>query len=227
MGLPYPERAPQGPNDRHNAERADDGEARCDQVDDGGENDFAAPLQRAVGRSVGALRCRMPHAHGVSSFLVMISLVARGACPVGGTVVLLPMALTLGPQRPPVHPTKVRRPPQLRGVGSRHVSPSPPEHRVMGHMWSRPPPRTITRQRTRCQSDFNPTLHVWVGVSLLCRAVLDDVDTVLFQHTPNLLNILHIHAGNTDTALDPTVTMLKNFDLKRDAVQTKNNFPAQ
>ena len=38
------------------------------------------------------------------------------------------------------------------GVGSRHIIPSPPEHRVTDRIWPRPPPRAITRQRTRCQS---------------------------------------------------------------------------
>lgn len=38
------------------------------------------------------------------------------------------------------------------GVGSRHVNPSPPEHRATGHIWSCPLSRTITRQRTRYQS---------------------------------------------------------------------------
>lgn len=38
------------------------------------------------------------------------------------------------------------------GVGSRHVTPSPPEHRVMGRIWPCPPPRDRTRRRTRCQS---------------------------------------------------------------------------
>ena len=37
------------------------------------------------------------------------------------------------------------------GVGSRHVSTSPPEHRTMGRIWPCPPPRATTGRRTRCQ----------------------------------------------------------------------------
>lgn len=62
------------------------------------------------------------------------------------------MALTLGRRCSPVHPTGVRRPPHS-GFGSRHVSPSPPEHRVMGYIWPYPPSRAITRRRIRCQSN--------------------------------------------------------------------------
>ena len=71
-GLPYSQRPPQDPDSRHETERPDNGEARCGQVDDGGEDDFAAPLQRATRRNVGVLRCRMPHVHGVFSFSVMV-----------------------------------------------------------------------------------------------------------------------------------------------------------
>lgn len=67
-GLPYPQHPPQDPDSRHETERPYNGEARCGQVDDGGEDDFAAPLQRAAGDGVGAPRCRMPHVHSVSSF---------------------------------------------------------------------------------------------------------------------------------------------------------------
>ena len=61
----------------------------------------------------------------------------------------------------------------------------------------------------------------------LCHAVSDDVNATLLQHTPNLLNIIHIHTGNTDATVELAVTVLNNFDLKRDAVQTKNDLPAQ
>jgi hypothetical protein len=55
------------------------------------------------------------------SSLSMVLVVLRGA--------LLPMALTLGSHCSPVHPTRVRRPPQLRGVGPRYRQPTAPEHR--------------------------------------------------------------------------------------------------
>ena len=66
-----------------------------------------------------------------------------------------------------------------------------------------------------------------ISMSSLCRTVLDDVNTILLQHTTNLLNIIHIHASNTDTTLELAVTILNNFDLKRDTVQTEDDFPAQ
>lgn len=73
---------------------------------------------------------------------------------------------------------------------------------------------------------FSRTFHIGGG-SLLCHTVLDDVNTVLLQYAPDLLNILRIHAGNTDTALDLAVNVFNNFELKRDTVQTENDFPAQ
>lgn len=60
-----------------------------------------------------------------------------------------------------------------------------------------------------------------------CHTVSQDVNALLFQYAPNLLDIIHINAGDTDMALDLTITVLNNFDLKRDTVQTKNDFPAQ
>lgn len=61
----------------------------------------------------------------------------------------------------------------------------------------------------------------------LCHTVSHNVNAPLLQHIPNLLNILHIHAGNADTALELTVTVLNNFKLKRDTVQSENDLPAQ
>ena len=80
--LPYSQRPPQDPNSRYETKRPYNGETRCGQVDDGGQNDFAAPLQRAAGRDVGVLQCRVPHVHSVSSFSVMVLVVVRGICPV-------------------------------------------------------------------------------------------------------------------------------------------------
>lgn len=74
---------------------------------------------------------------------------------------------------------------------------------------------------------FNPTFHIRRIDMSLCHTVLDDVNAILFQHAPNLLNILHIHTSNTDTTLEPTITMLNDFKLKRDTVQTENDLPAQ
>lgn len=67
----------------------------------------------------------------------------------------------------------------------------------------------------------------WYVIVDFCRIALDDVNVVLLQHSPNLLSFLRVHASNTNTTLDLTVTVLNNFELKRDAVQTENDFPAQ
>ncbi len=60
-----------------------------------------------------------------------------------------------------------------------------------------------------------------------CHTVSYEVNAVLFQYAPNLLNILHVHASNTNAALNFTVTVLNNFELKRDTVQPENDLPAQ
>ena len=74
----------------------------------------------------------------------------------------------------------------------------------------------------------NPSNQVgWRVVVSLCNTVSQNVNAALLQHATNLLNILHIHAGNADTNLDLAVTVLNNFELKRDAVQTENDLPAQ
>lgn len=198
------------------------------------------------------------------------------------------------------------------GVGSRPVSPPPPEHRVMSHTWSCPPPRAITKRRTRCQSDgrnspspksghpsshtpiraerstpnnsalpldrdetirprdgarsrplrqrplnretlndrptlttrvvkrarkrnaiaethFRSDLSRWMGwyVAGLCHTVSHNVNTMLLQRAPNLLNLLLIHTTNANATVNLTVTVLNNFELKRDTVQPENYFPAQ
>ena len=59
------------------------------------------------------------------------------------------------------------------------------------------------------------------------HTVSHNVNTVLLQYAPNLLNIIHIHTGNTNAALNLAVTVLHNFNLKRDTVKTKNDFPTQ
>ena len=117
-GLPYSDRTPQEPDGRDEAERHNYCEARCGQVDDGGEDDFATPSERAAGRNVAVAWCRVPHAHGLFSFSVMVSLALR-------STVLLPMALTLGPRHSPVHPTEVRRPPHSGVLVHDAVTPSP------------------------------------------------------------------------------------------------------
>lgn len=108
---------------------------------------------------------------------------------------------------------------------------------AMGHMRSHPPSHTITKRRMRCQPDretlrapIRSHLSHWMGwyvVADLCRTVLYDVNALLLQHAPNLLNIIHIHASNADAALELAVTVFNDFELKRDAVQPENDFSAQ
>lgn len=71
-----------------------------------------------------------------------------------------------------------------------------------------------------------PFKFEWVGMSF-CHTALEDVNVILLQHAPNLLSILRIHTSNTNAALNLTVTVLNDFELKRDTVQTENNLPAQ
>ena len=93
--------------------------------------------------------------------------------------------------------------------------------------------RLIERARKRntvAKTHFQSDLSSWVGWYVIVgpyRAVSYDVNTVLLQHTPNLLNIIHIHASNTNAALNLAVTVLNNLDLKRDTVQAENDLPAQ
>lgn len=91
-----------------------------------------------------------------------------------------------------------------------------------------PPPRRDETIGDGANRPLNPTSHVGrVSTALLCRTISDDVNTFLLQHATNFLNIIHIHAGNTDAALELTVTVLNNFELKRDTVQPENDLPAQ
>ena len=96
------------------------------------------------------------------------------------------------------------------------VGPSPPEHRVMGR-----------RRRIRHPVRSRDSGYDTSPGAVTCHITLDDVNTPLLQYAPNLLNIIHIHASNTDTTLDLAVTVLNNFELKRDTVQTENDLPAQ
>ena len=110
---------------------------------------------------MGAPRCRVPQAHDVSSFS-MVWLVLRGVCPGWRVAVLLPMALTLGPDGTRVHPHRVRRPPHSGVLAHDVVSPSPrtPRKAVREggglHVDTPPPSHAITRRGTRCQSKERP-----------------------------------------------------------------------
>lgn len=60
-----------------------------------------------------------------------------------------------------------------------------------------------------------------------CHIVLDEVNASLLQYALNRLNIPHILAGNTNVTLDLAVTVLNDFELKRDAIQAENYMPAR
>ena len=79
------------------------------------------------------------------------------------------------------------------------------------------------------ENNFRSDLSHWTYwyVANLCRTVSHNVNTPLLQCAPNLLNLLLIHTTNTNATVDLAVTVLHNFELKRDAVQAKNDFPAQ
>ena len=70
---------------------------------------------------------------------------------------------------------------------------------------------TVTK--THFQSDLS-NLVGWYVIVGLCHAVSYDVNTILLQHAPNLLNILHIHTSNTNAALNLAVTVLNDLELK-------------
>lgn len=99
---------------------------------------------------------------------------------------------------------------------------------MIGHTWPHPPSRAITRRRTQCPgAGTSQDLEDWYIIVGPRRTVLDDVNVILLQHTPNLLNILLVHAGDANAAVDIAITMLNNFEIKRDTVQPKNDLPAR
>lgn len=105
--------------------------------------------------------------------------------------------------------------------------------------WKRPPkPQVAGAPAHRYRSDLNglpstttrsrqSNLVGWYAVISHCHTVSYEVNALLLQHALNRLNILLILAGNANVTLDHAVTVLKNFELKRDTVQTKNDFPTQ
>lgn len=92
----------------------------------------------------------------------------------------------------------------------------------VGSRTSSPPGSTTSDERT---------FHVgWVDQYVAvshCHAISHNVNTVLLQCAPNLFNLLLIHTTNANATVDITITVLNNFEIKRDTVQTKNDFPAQ
>lgn len=84
------------------------------------------------------------------------------------------------------------------------------------NLGSQPPP--LSRNESNWMSRYVADLYCTVS---------HNVNIVLLQCAPNLLNLLLIHATNTNAAVNLTITVLHNFKLKRDTVQAKNDFPAQ
>ena len=76
-------------------------------------------------------------------------------------------------------------------------------------------------------SHFRSDLSRWARWRVVGHNVSHNVNTMLLQYAPNLLSTLRIHARNTNTTLNLAITVLNNFELKRDAIQPKNDLPAQ
>lgn len=94
--------------------------------------------------------------------------------------------------------------------------------------------RVVERARKRdaiAERHFDLTFQVgwvsWYVAVSPCHAISHNVNTVLLQCAPNLLNILLIRTTNANAAIDITITVLNDFELKRDPVQAKNYLPAQ
>lgn len=81
---------------------------------------------------------------------------------------------------------------------------------------------------TKRHFQSNPSSRVgWYIVVSHCHTVSYEVNAFLLQYALNRLNILLILAGNTNVTLDLAVTVLNNFKLKRDTIQTENDVPAR
>ena len=94
--------------------------------------------------------------------------------------------------------------------------------------------RVVERARERdtvAERHFQSNLSGWTGRLTYCRypchTISHNVNTVLLQRAPNLLNLLLIHTTNANATVDITITVLNNFKLKRNTVQTKNDLSAQ
>lgn len=86
------------------------------------------------------------------------------------------------------------------------------------------PPSPATRSRRAGTKPYG--LETGLGAGR-CRTVSHNVNTVLLQCAPNLFNLLLIHTTNANATVDITITVLNNFELKRDTVQAKNYLSAQ
>ena len=85
-----------------------------------------------------------------------------------------------------------------------------------------------TRKRdTVAERHFQSNPSHCTSWHVIGHTVSYEINTLLLQYALNRLNILLILAGNADITLDLAVTVLKNFELKRDTIQTKNDMPAR
>ena len=85
-----------------------------------------------------------------------------------------------------------------------------------------------TRKRdTVTERHFRSNLSHCTSWCVVGRTVSYEVNAFLLQYALNRLNILLILAGNTNVTLDLAVTVLKNFELERNTIQTKNDVPAR
>lgn len=93
--------------------------------------------------------------------------------------------------------------------------------------------RVVERARERdavAKTHFQSNLSGWMGWYVVishCHTISYETNAFLLQYALNRLNIPLILAGNTNVTLDLAVTVLKNFDLKRDTIQTENDVPAR
>lgn len=119
-------------------------------------------------------------------------------------------------RRQPYGRGKERRPQLTRTDPSRTVYPRQP----------RAPAGPERNHRGQAEPAAATKAAEYVAVSH-CHTISHNINTVLLQRALNLFNLLLIHTSNANAAVDITITVFNNFELKRDTVQTKNNLPAQ
>ena len=82
-------------------------------------------------------------------------------------------------------------------------------------------------RNTVAESHFQSNLSrctSWRGVG---HTVSYEINAFLLQYALNRLNILLILTGNANVTLDLAVTVLKNFELKRNTIKTENDVSAR
>lgn len=90
--------------------------------------------------------------------------------------------------------------------------------------------RVVERTRKRdtvAERHFQSNLSRCTSRRGVGSTVSYKVNAFLLQYALNRFNILLILASNANVALDLAVTALKNFELKRDTIQTENDVSAR